>query len=84
MPRQNGFTIRALRDKAGISTTEMARRLGPITPSHYRKIEDETRAATEAQLQVIATVLDMPVAALVRTPPNGGTTVSAADESVQA
>lgn len=83
MPRQNGFTIRALRDKAGISTTEMARRL-EISPSHYRKIEDETRAATEAQLQVIATVLDMPVAALVRTPPNGGTTVSAPAESVQA
>jgi transcriptional regulator with XRE-family HTH domain len=79
--RQNGFAIRALRDKAGISTAEMARRLEISTP-HYRKLEDETRAATEEHLQRIATALDIPVPALVRTPPGGS--VSAGRETVRA
>jgi transcriptional regulator with XRE-family HTH domain len=80
-PRQNGFTIRALRKRAGISTEDMARRLD-ILPSTYRRLEDETRAASEEHLKRIATALDMPVPALVRTPPGGS--VSAGRETVRA
>jgi transcriptional regulator with XRE-family HTH domain len=92
MSRQNGFAIRAFRQKAGYTVREMADRLpheqyadSRISLAHYRKIEDETREAGPRQLQALAVAFDVPVAALVRTPPGGvGGSVSAGRETVRA
>lgn len=62
---QNGFAIRALREKDGRSVQWLADYAG-ITAPHMRNIENEHRNASRAHLNLIAKALDVPVAALRR------------------
>ena len=65
--RQNGHTIRALRQREGLSLIELAA-ICKASASHMRNIELEHRDATPEQLAKVADALDVPVAALTRLP----------------
>lgn len=62
---QNGFAVRAFREKEGKSVQWLADCAG-ITAPHLRNIENEHRNASAAHLNLIARALDVPVAALRR------------------
>ena len=61
--RQNGFAIRALRQKEGLSVDALAIAID-VTAPHLRNIENELRSASEVHLARIAKALDVPLAAI--------------------
>lgn len=61
--RQNGFAIRALRQKEGLSVDDLAKAIS-VTAPHMRNIENELRSASEVHLARIAHALDVPLAAI--------------------
>lgn len=65
--RQNGSAIRALRIKSGLKPGEMAT-AARISYSTLDNIENERKNASAEVLHRIASVLDVPVAALIRDP----------------
>lgn len=85
MATQNGFAVRAFRQKDGLSVATMAQILD-ISETHYRRLEAETRDAQPEQIARIAKAVNVPPAALVRTPPDVviGGSLSADREMVRA
>lgn len=65
--RQNGYTIRAFREREGLSVADLAE-LCATSTTHMRNIELEHRDATNAQLAKMADRFEVPVAALTRVP----------------
>lgn len=66
---QNGFAIRAFREKDGQTLQWLADAI-PVSAPHMRNIENENRNASPEHLNLIAKALDVPVAALRRNPSN--------------
>lgn len=66
-PAQNGYAIRAFREKEGLSVQALANAAN-VTAPHMRNIENEHRNANPAHLNLIARALGVPVAALQRVP----------------
>ncbi|GAB3622552.1 hypothetical protein GCM10027418_06340 [Mariniluteicoccus endophyticus] len=64
-PTQNGFAIRAFREKEGRSVQWLADQV-LITAPHLRNLENEHRNASDEHLNAIARALDVPTAALRR------------------
>lgn len=62
---QNGFAIRAFREKDGQSLQWLADAINRSAP-HLRNIENEHRNASPGDLNLIAKALDVPVSALRR------------------
>ncbi len=62
---QNGFAIRAFREREGMKLGALAAQTG-ISEPHLRNIEVENRPATPEYLARIADALNVPVAALTR------------------
>lgn len=62
---QNGYAIRAFREKEGRSVQWLADMVN-VTAPHIRNIENEHRNASPAHLGLIARALDVPVAAIKR------------------
>lgn len=62
---QNGFAIRAFREKDNRSLQWLADAI-PVSAPHMRNIENENRNASPQHLNAIAKALDVPVAALRR------------------
>lgn len=65
-PTQNGYAIRAFREKDGRSVQWLADAIG-VTAPHMRNIENEHRNAANRHLALIAKALDVPQSALRRT-----------------
>ncbi len=63
--RQHGPAIRALRKKDGYEVQEFANMIG-ISYSHLQNIEHENKAASEEDLNKIARLLGVPLAAVSR------------------
>lgn len=63
--KQNGFAIRAFREKEGLSVQTLATTVG-ISGPHLRNLENEFRNASPQHLCRIARALGVPVAALQR------------------
>lgn len=63
--RQNGASIRALRQREGHSVDDLAKLVGFSAP-HLRNIENELKNASVEHLAAIARALDVPIAALRR------------------
>lgn len=66
-PCQHGPAIRALRRKEGFHTHEFADLVG-VSASHLRNIENEQRVAGLENLNRIARILGVPIAAVSRQP----------------
>lgn len=64
---QNGYTIRAFREREGLKVSDLASAVGVSEP-HMRNIETENRPASPEHLGRISDALNVPVAALVRVP----------------
>ena len=62
---QNGYAIRAFREKAGLSVQWLADAAAVSAP-HLRNIENEHRNVSNRHLALIARALDVPDAALRR------------------
>lgn len=62
---QNGYAIRAFREKEGQSVQWLADAAG-VTAPHLRNIENEHRNANNTHLSLIARALGVPVSALQR------------------
>jgi len=62
---QNGYAIRAFREKAGLSVQWLADAANVSAP-HLRNIENEHRNASNRHLALIARALDVPDSALRR------------------
>lgn len=62
---QNGYAIRAFREREGLKVAELAERTGMSEP-HLRNIETENRPASPEHLARLADALHVPVAALSR------------------
>ena len=58
--RANGPAIRALRERTGLTKTQLATATG-IDRTHLHRIENGERKGTPTQLVAIARVLDVPV-----------------------
>lgn len=58
--RGNGPAIRALRERTGLTKTQLATATG-IDRTHLHRIENGERHGTPAQLVAIARVLEVPV-----------------------
>ena len=82
MTTQNGFAIRAFRQRDRLTVTMLAEILG-ISDAHYRKIEAETRDAQPEHIAALAKAFNVTAAALVRTPPGATAPLSAASETVK-
>lgn len=67
MPKVNPDTLRALRIYAGYSVAAFAQKLG-TTPGHISNIEAGRRGASPALIKDMATILAVPVAALLQNP----------------
>ena len=65
LTRQHGPAIRALRKKDGYEVQEFANMLG-ISYSHLQNIEHENKQASEEDLNRIARLLGVPLAAVSR------------------
>lgn len=65
--RHNGTTLRYYRIKEGLKVAELAS-LAKCQYSHLDNLENERKEASLELLQRLATVLKVPVAALVRHP----------------
>ena len=63
--RQNSAALRALREKDGLSQTDLAKKVG-MTQANYWRIEAEAANAKVETLNKIARVLRVPVAAIMR------------------
>lgn len=63
--RQNGAAIRAIRQREGLSVSDLANR-AIISAPHVRNIENEQKSASLQHLAAIARALDVPLAALRR------------------
>jgi len=70
---QNGFAVRAFREKDGRSLQWLAD-AAQVSAPHMRNIENENRNASPEHLNLIAKALDVPVSALRR---NSGSRVGA-------
>jgi DNA-binding XRE family transcriptional regulator len=66
--RQNGLTIRALREKDGFSQTALAKAVG-IRQASLSAIESELADAHISTLNLIARALHVPVGAIMRNCP---------------
>lgn len=62
---QNGYAIRAIREREGLTTDELAA-AAKITAPHMRNIELEHKTARPETLALIARALRCPLAAIVR------------------
>jgi transcriptional regulator with XRE-family HTH domain len=65
--RQNGFAIRDLRIKEGLTVQELANVLG-MSYSHLQNIEHENRSARPEHITAIAKALNCRTASIVRFP----------------
>jgi len=63
--RQHGPAIRALRKKDGYEVQEFANMIG-VSYSHLQNIEHENKQASEEDLNKIARILGVPLAAVSR------------------
>ena len=63
----NGHALRAIRERSGMSVTELARQAGTSQP-HLSNIEGGRRSASPALVRQLATVLKVPVLALLGDP----------------
>ncbi len=64
---QNGYAIRAFREREGLTLAMLAQSIG-VSESHLRNIETENRSASPHHLGKIADILNVPTAALARIP----------------
>lgn len=64
MMELNPEAFRALRLKDGLSLAEAARRLA-VTPGHLSNIEAGRRGASPALIKAMATLLAVPISALI-------------------
>ena len=62
---QNGYAIRAFREREGLSVNQLASTIG-VSDSHMRNLECENKAATPEVLARIADAVHVPVVALSR------------------
>ena len=58
--RANGPAIRAMRERTGMTKTQLARATG-IDRTHLHRMESGERQGTPAQLVAIAHILEVPV-----------------------
>lgn len=63
----NGHALRAIRERSGMSVSELARQAGTSQP-HLSNIEGGRRSASPALLLQLAEVLKVPVLALLADP----------------
>jgi transcriptional regulator with XRE-family HTH domain len=63
--RSNGAAITAIRERSGLTKSDLAR-LVKIDPSHLTRIESGERNGTPAQLNAIARALLVPVTAITK------------------
>lgn len=63
--RINEAALVALRERSGLTKTELAERAG-LRLDTYSRIESGTRAATEGQALAVAHALRVPIVALLR------------------
>lgn len=61
--RANSESIKALRERSGMSSAHVARETG-IDPTAFWRIENGQRRGTAAQLVAIAAVLQVPITAI--------------------
>lgn len=62
---QNGYAIRAIREREGLTVSELARAVD-ISDPHLRNIELENKSARPEHLARIAAQIRCPLAAIVR------------------
>lgn len=63
----NGHALRAIRERSGMSVSELARQAGTSQP-HLSNIEGGRRSASPALLRQLAKVLKVPLPALLADP----------------
>lgn len=62
---QNGFAIREIRQREGLSVSDLANALG-ISDPHLRNIENELKPARQEHIALIARRLRCSIASIVR------------------